>query len=51
MAAGRQAGVEGVAVGFLFSFANDAHERAVGERVRETLPDVHVSLSSEVLPG
>ncbi|MCY4488526.1 MAG: hydantoinase/oxoprolinase family protein [Deltaproteobacteria bacterium] len=46
----RQAGVESVAVGFLFSFANDAHERAVGVRLRETLPEVHVSLSSEVLP-
>ncbi len=46
----RQAGVESVAVGFLFSFANDAHECAVGQRLRESLPDVHVSLSSEVLP-
>lgn len=50
VAAVRQAGVESVAVGFLFSFVNDAHERAVEERLRETLPDVHVSLSSEVLP-
>ena len=50
VAAVRRAGVESVAVGFLFSFANDAHERSVGERLRETLPDVHVSLSSEVLP-
>ena len=50
VAAVRRGGVESVAVGFLFSFASDAHERAVGERLRAALPDVHVSLSSEVLP-
>ena len=46
----RRAGVESVAVGFMFAFTNDAHERAVASRLREALPDVHVSLSSEVLP-
>ena len=50
VAAVRRAEVESVAVGFLFSFANDAHERAVGVQLRATLPHVHVSLSSEVLP-
>ena len=46
----RRAGVESVAVGFVFAFANDSHERAVASRLRDALPDVHVSLSSEVLP-
>ncbi len=46
----RRAGVESTAVGLVFAFANDSHERAVAARLREALPDVHVSLSSEVLP-
>ena len=50
VAAVRRVGVESVAVGFLFSFVSDVHERAVGDRLREALPEVHVSLSSEVLP-
>jgi len=46
----RDAGVQTVAVSFLFSFLNDAHERRVGEALRATLPGVAVYLSSEVLP-
>ena len=46
----RGAGADSVAVGFVFAFANDSHERAVAARLREALPEVHVSLSSEVLP-
>jgi N-methylhydantoinase A len=42
--------VEAVAVCLLHSFLNDAHERAVGERLRAALPGVPVFLSSEVLP-
>ena len=42
--------VEAIAVCFLYSFLNDAHERIVGERLRRALPDVPVFLSSEVLP-
>jgi N-methylhydantoinase A len=49
--AGLQAAdVEAVAVCLLFAFRHPEHERAVGEAVREALPGVHVSLSSEVLP-
>jgi N-methylhydantoinase A len=44
------AGVEAVAVGLLFSFAHPDHERRVAARLREALPDVHVSASCEVLP-
>ena len=44
------AAVEAVAVCLLFAFLHPAHERRVGEILRERLPGVHVSLSSEVLP-
>jgi N-methylhydantoinase A len=50
IAAIREAGLETVAVSFLFSFLNDAHERSVGERLRQELPGVGVYLSSEILP-
>jgi N-methylhydantoinase A/oxoprolinase/acetone carboxylase beta subunit len=43
-------GVEAVAVCFLFSFINDAHERRVAEIVREEFPEAFLSVSSEVLP-
>ena len=42
--------IEAVAVCLLFSFLNDAHERAIGRTLRAALPDVPVFLSSEVLP-
>jgi N-methylhydantoinase A len=46
----RNADVESVAVCFLFSFLDPAHERRAGELLREALPGVRVSLSSDVLP-
>ena len=46
----REAGLQTIAVSFLFSFLNDAHERAVGAALRAALPDVGVFLSCEVLP-
>ena len=46
----RGAGLETVAVSFLFSFLNDAHEKALGAALRAALPDVGVFLSCEVLP-
>jgi len=46
----READVDAVAVCLLFAFLHPEHERTVGEAVREALGDVHVSLSSEVLP-
>jgi N-methylhydantoinase A len=42
--------VEAIAVCYLFSFLNPVHELRTQEIIRETLPDVYVSLSSEVLP-
>jgi N-methylhydantoinase A len=44
------AGIGAVAVVFLHSYANPAHERRAGEILRSLLPDALVSLSSEVLP-
>ena len=46
----KEAGVEAVAVCFLFSFLNPAHEARVAEIVREEFPDAFLSVSSEVLP-
>jgi N-methylhydantoinase A len=46
----RAAGLETVAVSFLFSFLNDAHEKAVGAALRAALPGIGVFLSCEVLP-
>jgi N-methylhydantoinase A len=42
--------VDAIAVSLLFSFLNDAHERAIGARLRSAFPDRPVFLSSEVLP-
>ena len=42
--------VEAIAVCFLFSFLNPAHEQRVKEIIQEEYPEVYVSLSSEVLP-
>jgi N-methylhydantoinase A len=42
--------VEAVAVGFLHSFTNPEHERRVGEAIARRLPDLAVTLSSDVSP-
>jgi len=42
--------VEAVAVGFLHSFTNPDHERRLGEAIARRLPDVAVTLSSDVSP-
>ncbi|MDQ4082539.1 MAG: hydantoinase/oxoprolinase family protein, partial [Actinomycetota bacterium] len=46
----REAEVEAVAVCLLFAFLHPEHEQRVGGILREALPAVHVSLSSDVLP-
>ena len=46
----RQEAVESVAVGYLHSFANPAHERRTRDLLRAALPDLAVSLSSDVSP-
>src|SRR5262249_42217746 len=45
----KAAGVEAVAVCFLHSYANPAHERAAGDMIRKALPDAYLSLSHEIL--
>jgi N-methylhydantoinase A len=45
----KAAGVSSIAVCYLFSFMNPAHERRTGALVAEVFPEAHVSLSSEVL--
>lgn len=42
--------IEGVAVCLLFSFVNPEHERRLAAALRAGLPDVFVSVSSEVQP-
>ena len=46
----KAAGVESIAVCYLFSFMNPAHEQETRQLIEAEFPDVHVSLSSEVLP-
>ena len=43
-------GIEAVAVGLLHSYANPAHERRVGEILAAALPELRITLSSEVCP-
>ena len=44
------AGCQSIAICFLFSFLNDAHERDAAAIVRAACPELRISLSSEVLP-
>ena len=45
-----QGGYHSVAVGLIHSYLNDTHERMIRDVLAERLPDVMVSLSSEVSP-
>ena len=44
------AGAETIAVGFLWSFMNSAHERRVAELVEEIAPGTFTSLSADIAP-
>ncbi len=46
----KAAGVQSIAVCYLFGFANPTHETETRRLILEEHPDAHVSLSSEVLP-
>jgi N-methylhydantoinase A len=46
----RRAGVESVAVCFLFSFLNENHEQRVANALREAEPSWWISTSSDLLP-
>jgi N-methylhydantoinase A len=43
-------GVQAIAICFLHSYLDDAHERRAAQIVREVAPDLYVSTSSGVLP-
>ena len=45
-----RAGVSAIAVCFLWSFNNPAHERRVREIIEQVAPDVYVTLSSDIAP-
>jgi len=46
----RDQNIEALAICFLFSFRNAAHEKRTGEIARDLLPGVFVTLSSDVYP-
>ena len=46
----KSAGVDSIAVCYVFSFMNPAHEEQTRGLIQRELPGIHVSLSSEVLP-
>src|SRR5712671_6889865 len=46
----RAKNVRSVALCFLNSFANPSHERIVAKRIAELLPDVFITISSDVAP-
>ncbi len=46
----RAAGVEAVAIAFLHSYANPAHEQQLRDAVEQALPGVFVTASSDVCP-
>lgn len=46
----KKAGYESVAVGLLHSYLNDSHEQLVRDVLNQIVPDVMVSISSEVSP-
>lgn len=46
----REKEIEAVAICFLHSYANGAHERQAGDILREALPHLHITLSHEICP-
>ncbi len=42
--------IQSVGICLLFGFKNDKHERRIAEIIRKRLPDVYVSLASEIAP-
>ncbi len=51
LAVWRAEGVQAVAVCFMNSFAQPAHEQAAAELVRREMPEAYLSVSTEVLPS
>ncbi|MGZ5829908.1 MAG: hydantoinase/oxoprolinase family protein [Xanthobacteraceae bacterium] len=47
----KREGIQSVAVCFLFSYLNPAHERRAAEICRQAMPDAYVTTSSDILPA
>jgi N-methylhydantoinase A len=45
-----KSGIEALTISLMHSYANPAHEQRLRELVLERFPDLHVSLSSDILP-
>lgn len=46
----KKRGVEAIAVCFINSYVNGENERRMKEILREVMPDVHISISSQIVP-
>jgi N-methylhydantoinase A len=46
----KREGVQAVAVSFLWSVLNDAHERRAAQLVKELMPEAYLSVGSEIYP-
>lgn len=46
----RSSGAKAAALCLLFSFADDSHERKLAAAIRDSLPEMQLSVSSELLP-
>src|SRR5262249_22731413 len=46
----RERAIESIAISFMHSYANPAHERRAAAILQAALPDVRITLSSEVCP-
>ncbi|MEW1931633.1 hydantoinase/oxoprolinase family protein [Rhodococcus sp. NPDC079359] len=44
------AGIEALTISLINSYANDAHEKKIAEWAADELPDIPISISSQVLP-
>ncbi len=44
----RKESIESVVICLLHSYANSKHEKAVAERIREKLPQIYITISSEI---
>ena len=42
--------IEAIAISFMHSYTNDAHEKMAGEIIKSIFPDKYVTLSSELVP-
>ncbi len=46
----RELGVDSVAISFLHSYANGEHERMLARALKDALPELHLTVSHELLP-